>query len=188
MTTQLWLAYGFALVGLVIVSATVVQAIRAGSAPFGFSAGKDGVKVETNFVGAGLLAGLFIFAGAGYFALKDYEHQIESMDSKIKSLQEITDQMRQIDMTAKLVFPLVDASSISEVVVVLQHGNGITPIKLRVRDGFNANEKTVEIPGLRSGDLVQVTASYALPNQGIKTFRSKQIQIPNSLIEMADIP
>ena len=72
-------AIGAAFVGLLIIAATVVRALKAGSAPFGLSAGKDGVKVETNFIGASLLVGLTIFLGSGFFLLATMKGELRSL-------------------------------------------------------------------------------------------------------------
>src|SRR5271163_475971 len=117
MPALLWCTFAFALVGALIVAAAVRKSFKAGSAPFSFSAGKDaGVKVETDFIGAGLLAGLCIFLAAGWFVWKIHDDKIDEMQKKIDSLTDFADQLMIVDFKAKLVFPadLQDAGQIAE--------------------------------------------------------------------------
>jgi hypothetical protein len=168
-------------VGLFIVGATVISALRSGSAPFGFEAGKDGVKVQTTFIGASLLAGLVLFLGAGYFFINNYEKQVEELKRKVDSLNETVANTRAVDVNARLQFPSADTvAEVKEAEIVISGTAGTLVVKYRLSDALLPNERSVFIPGLHAGDDVSI-----IVENGSKKFHSKQsIRIANSAFEM----
>ena len=178
-------AIGVAIVGLLIIAATVVRSLQSGSAPFGLSASKDGVKVETNFIGASLLVGLIIFLGAGYFFMNNYEKRVEELAHKVDELRgamnELLERAKGVDLNARLQFP--DASSardVKEASIVINREGAIQVLTYQTKEGFEPNERSITIPGLHSGDEIRVSV-----NSGSKKYHNKRaIRIPNSYIEM----
>jgi hypothetical protein len=172
----------FAVAGLVIIGATVVRAIQAGSAPFGLSASKEGVKVETNFIGASLLVGTVILFGSGYVILKDYDKQIESLRQQMEGLQQVMDRSKAIDLNAHLIFPESDTNTITnlkEISIQIQREGDIGGQTVPVKSALQPNERLTTIRGLHPGDVLRVTAKGQ--NKG---YHSKQIPIPNAEIDM----
>ena len=174
------------LVGLGIILATVVCAIRAGSAPFGLSASKDGVKVETNFIGASMLVGLLIFLGSGYFFIKDYEKQLGDLNQKFEGLRqafnELVERSKGIDMKASLQFPASEASAIDQIKeasILIKRDGEVLDFTYPAKRGLRPNEKVVIIPGLHPNDDLLITITT-----GEKIYQSKEIIIPITTIEM----
>jgi hypothetical protein len=178
-------AIGAAFVGLLIIAATVVRALKAGSAPFGLSAGKDGVKVETNFIGASLLVGLTIFLGSGYFFIGNYERRVEELTHKLdelkSTLNEFLEHAKGVDLNARLQFTnAASANDVKEASIVINREGAIQVLTYQTKPGFEPNERSITIPGLHTGDDIRI-----LVNTGGTNYHSKQsIHIPNSSIEM----
>jgi hypothetical protein len=172
----------FAFVGLLIVCATVARAIQAGSAPFGLSASKEGVKVETNFIGASLLIGAIVLFGAGYIVLKDYDRQLESLRNQLEGLQQAMEHSKAIDLNAHLIFPESENSVIKdlkEIVIQMQRDGQVDSQIIPLKQALDANERVVPIRGLHPGDVIRVTA-----RSETKGYHSRQINIPNAAIDM----
>jgi hypothetical protein len=168
-------------VGLLIIGATVLSALKSGSAPFGFEAGKEGVKVQTTFIGASLLAGLVIFLGAGYFFSSDYEKRVGDLNKRVEILNEIIDRSRGVDLNARLIFPDAIANQTKPVATISITRNGKYQSQASpLDDALYPTERAILIPELHPGDEVTIHV-----DAGDKKYKNKQvIRIPNSSIEM----
>jgi hypothetical protein len=176
-----------ALTGLGIIAFTVVFGRRPGTSPFGLSASKEGVKVETNLIGASLLVGLVVFLASGYFFVRDYEKQIDELKHKLGGLENefkhFMERSKVIDLNASLQFPTSDADivdRVKEASVYIKRDGVVKVYIYPAIDGFQANERVVVIPGLRPGDDVRIAAKTEA-----KEYRSRQeFRIPHTAIEM----